>query len=97
MTWDTIWKALIPSVQSAAYSLLAMLIGAGATYAVNREKPAVAPPVAQQTQVQRTPQSDQTKLQLVGIQNTLDQIADVAREISGRECVAPRKTAAKAK
>ena len=96
MTWDAIWKALIPSVQSAIYALLAMVIGAGGTYAVNREKPAVAPPVAQQTAPVRTPQSDQTKLQLVGIQNTLDQIAEVAREINGKECV-PRKTAAKAK
>ena len=96
MTWDAIWKALIPSVQSAIYALLAMAIGAGGTYAVNREKPAVAPPIAQQTAPVRTPQADQTKLQLVGIQNTLDQIAEVAREINGKECVA-RKTAAKAK
>ena len=98
MTWDTIWKALIPSVQSAIYALLAMVIGAGGTYAVNREKPAVAPPVAQQTQPVRTPQADQTKLQLVGIQNTLDQIAEVAREINGKECVArPQRAAAKVK
>lgn len=96
LTWEAIWKALIPSVQSAIYALVAMVIGAGGTYAVNKEKPALAPPVAQQTQAQRTPQQDQTKLQLVGIQHTLDQIAEVAREINGRECV-PRKTAAKAK
>lgn len=98
MTWDAIWKALIPSVQSALYALVAMTIGVGGTIAVNKEKPAVAAPVAQQTQPARTPQSDQTKLQLVGIQNTLDQIAEVAREMNGRECVAKAtKAAAKAK
>lgn len=97
MTWESIWKALIPSVQSALYALVAMVVGVGGTIAVNKEKPAVAAPVAQQTQPARTPQSDQTKLQLVGIQNTLDQIAEVAREINGRELCVPRKTAAKAK
>lgn len=97
LTWEAIWKALIPSVQSAIYALVAMVIGAGGTYAVNKEKPAIAPPVAQQTASPRTPQQDQTKLQLVGIQHTLDQIAEVAREINGRELCVPRKTAAKAK
>lgn len=99
LTWEAIWKALIPSVQSALYALVAMVIGAGGTYAVNKEKPALAPPVAQQTASPRTPQQDQTKLQLVGIQHTLDQIAEVAREINGRELCVPRpqRAAAKAK
>jgi hypothetical protein len=94
MKWDTIWKALIPSVQSAVYALLAMLIGAGGTYAVNREKPAVAPPVAQQTALARTPQSDQTKLQLQGIQNGIDELRDTLRDM--RRDMTPR-TAAKSK
>jgi len=94
MTWEAVWKALIPSVQSAIYALLAMLIGAGGTYAVNREKPAVAPPVAQQTQSARTPQSDQTKLQLQGIQHGIDELRDILRDM--RRDMTPR-TAAKAK
>lgn len=98
MTWDTIWKALIPSVQSAVYALLAMLLGVGGTMAVNKEKPAPELPIAQRTVPVKTIQSDQTRLQLVGIQNTLDQIAEVARELNGKECVArPQRAAAKAK
>ena len=96
MTWDTIWKALIPSVQSAVYALIAMLIGAGGTYAVNREKPAVAPPVAQQTAPARTPQSDQTKLQLKGIQDGVDELRATLKDMR-REMAPPAKTAAKAK
>jgi hypothetical protein len=100
MKWDTIWKALIPSVQSAVYALLAMLIGAGGTYAVNKQKPADPPPIAQRTvSVATVPvKTDQTRMQLVGIQNTLDQIAEVARELNAKECVArPQRAAAKAK
>ena len=94
MTWDTIWKALIPSVQSAIYALLAMVIGAGGTYAVNKEKPAVAPPVAQQTAPARTPQSDQTKLQLKGIQDGIDELRDSLKDLL-RDL--PPRTAAKGK
>jgi hypothetical protein len=84
------------------YALLAMLIGAGGTYAVNKQKPADPPPIAQRTvSVATVPvktQSDQTRMQLVGIQNTLDQIAEVARELNSKECVArPQRAAAKAK
>ena len=94
MTWDAIWKALIPSVQSAIYALLAMVIGAGGTYAVNKEKPAVAPPMAQQTAPVRTPQSDQTKLQLKGIQDGIDELRDSLKDL--RRDLTPR-TAAKGK
>lgn len=98
MTWDAIWKALIPSVQSAVYALLAMVLGIGGTMAVNKEKPAPEAPIAQKTVPVRTVQVDQTRLQLVGIQNTLDQIAEVARELNGKDCVArPTKAAAKSK
>ena len=95
MTWDAIWKALIPSVQSAIYALLAMVIGAGGTYAVNREKPAVAASVAPQTAPVRTPQQDQTKLQLKGIQDTVDEVRETLNEI--RRDLRPTKAAAKAK
>jgi hypothetical protein len=102
MTWDAVLKAITPSVQSAVYALLAMLIGAGGTYAVNREKPAVAASVAPQACVaampSKTPQSDQTKLQLVGVQDTLNLIAKTVHEINTKDCVArPMKAAAKAK
>ena len=98
MTWDTIWKALIPSVQSAVYALLAMLLGVGGTMAVNKEKPAAELPIAQRTVPVKTVQSDQTRMQLVGLQNTLDQIAEIAREINSKDCVVkPQRAAAKAK
>jgi hypothetical protein len=101
MTWDTIWKALIPSVQSAVYALLAMLIGAGGTYAVNKQKPAEPPPIAQRTvSVATVPvKTDQTKLQLVGLQHSLDQIAEVVREINSKDYCGPKpqRAAAKAK
>ena len=98
MTWDAILKALIPSVQSAVYALLAMILGGGATYMVTKDNAPPAPPIAQRTVPTKTIQSDQTRLQLVGIQHTLDQIAEVARELNAKECVArPQKAAAKAK
>lgn len=89
MTWESIGKALMPSVQSAVYALLAMLIGAGTTYAVNKEKPAVAPPVAQQTQ-----KLDDTKIQLTALENKLDDVRATLWEM--RRDLTPR-TAAKSK
>lgn len=101
MTWDAIWKALIPSVRDAAVALVTLILSLGGPKAykfATKEKTAVAAPVAQQIAPVRTPQSDQTKLQLVGIQNTLDQIAEVAREMNSKECVVrPQRAAAKAK
>ncbi len=98
MTWDSILKALIPSVQSAIYALLAMILGGGATYMVTKDNAPPAPPIAQKTVPVRTVQVDQTRLQLVSIQNTLDQIAETTREINGKDCVArPTKAAAKGK
>lgn len=98
MTWDTIGKALMPSVQSAVYALLATIATGGVMYAVNKDNAPPAPPIAQRTVPTKTIQSDQTRLQLVGIQHTLDQIAEVARELNAKECVArPQKAAAKAK
>lgn len=96
MTWESIGKALMPSVQSAVFSLLTMIATATATYFIYGDKAPAAPPIAQKTVQTKTVQSDQTRLQLVGIQNTLDQIAEVAREINGRECV-PKATKAAAK
>jgi hypothetical protein len=98
MTWDSTLKAIIPSIQSAIYALLAMILGVGGTMAVNREKPAPEVPIAQKTVPVRTVQVDQTRMQLVGLQHTLDQIAEGVREINGKDCVPkPTKAAAKAK
>jgi hypothetical protein len=101
MTWESVGKALMPSVQSAVYSLLTMIAGAAITYVLYGEKAPVAPPIAQRTVSTvpvKTAQSDQTRLQLVGLQNTLDQIAEIAREINSKDCVVkPQRAAAKAK
>ena len=102
ITWQGFVAAITPSLQALIFSALTALgMTAGITY-LKPEKAAVASPAAPQSCVAaapaRTPQTDQTKLQLVGIQNTLDQIAEVAREINGKECVArPQRAAAKVK
>jgi hypothetical protein len=101
MTWDTIWKALIPSVQSAVFSLLTMLATGGTMYAVMKDNGPAAPPIAQRTvSVATVPvKTDQTKLQLVGLQHSLDQIAEVVREINSKDYCGPKpqRAAAKAK
>jgi hypothetical protein len=101
MTWESVGKALMPSVQSAVYSLLTMIAGAAITYVLYGEKAPVAPPIAQRTvSVATVPvKTDQTKLQLVGLQHSLDQIAEVVREINSKDYCGPKpqRAAAKAK
>ena len=95
MTVEAIWKAVKPNVQSLVYGIVAALFAGGAATYLQPPKPAVATPAAPQSCLAaapaKSPQTDQTKLQLVGIQHTLDQIADVARQINTKECVQPKK------
>ena len=95
MTLQAIWRAVKPNVQSLVYGIVAALFAGGAATYLQPPKAAVATPMAPQScnvaAPSKSPASDQTKLQLAGIQNTLDTIAKVAHEINTKDCTAPKK------
>ena len=96
MTLQAIWKAAKPNdVKSLVYGIVATALAFGGATHLQPPKAAVATPMAPQACLaaapSKSPQSDQTKLQLAGIQNTLDTIAKVAHEINTKDCTAPKK------
>ena len=98
MTLQAIWKAVKPNVQSLVYGIVAALFAGGAATYLQPPKPAVATPMAPQACVAampaKSPQSDQTQLQLQGLQNTVDHVSKVVGELAARECTPKKATKA---